>query len=278
MHESFLVYRGFRYLKLAIALSLLSIIVYFLHDPPVRPNGGTWLGYTLGGIGAFFILLLLWLGVRKRRYFSNAGGTVKAWTSVHVYLGLSLLIIATLHTGFQFGWNVHTLAYVLMIIVIISGIFGIVAYERYPTLMTENRGGQTQQAMFAEIDGLDKECLVLADKIDNEIHDIVLYAINDITVGGSIRDQLTARGQFQAHDEAMNKLRDRLSKTADAEQAEVLRGLIEFMRRKIELVRRLQNDIQYKALMDIWLYVHVPVSFALLAALLAHVISVFFYW
>ena len=34
----------------------------------------------------------------------------------------------------------------------------------------------------------------------------------------------------------------------------------------------------YKALLDIWLYVHVPLSFALLGALIAHIISVFFYW
>ena len=32
----------------------------------------------------------------------------------------------------------------------------------------------------------------------------------------------------------------------------------------------------YKAFMDMWLYFHVPLTFALLAALLAHVISVFF--
>jgi hypothetical protein len=30
--------------------------------------------------------------------------------------------------------------------------------------------------------------------------------------------------------------------------------------------------------MDVWLYCHVPFTFALLAALLAHIISVFFLW
>ena len=33
-----------------------------------------------------------------------------------------------------------------------------------------------------------------------------------------------------------------------------------------------------KAIMEIWLYFHVPLSIALLAALIGHIISVFFYW
>ena len=37
-------------------------------------------------------------------------------------------------------------------------------------------------------------------------------------------------------------------------------------------------DLQLQALMEIWLYLHVPLSFALLGALTAHIVSVFFYW
>ena len=33
-----------------------------------------------------------------------------------------------------------------------------------------------------------------------------------------------------------------------------------------------------KAMLEIWLYVHVPATFALIAALIAHIVSVFFYW
>ena len=41
---------------------------------------------------------------------------------------------------------------------------------------------------------------------------------------------------------------------------------------------RLRKHLQIKALLQVWLYVHVPMTFALLAALSAHIFSVFFYW
>ena len=45
---------------------------------------------------------------------------------------------------------------------------------------------------------------------------------------------------------------------------------------KSALVERLRQDIRYKARMDVWLYVHVPLTFALLAALTAHIVSIFY--
>jgi hypothetical protein len=73
---------------------------------------------------------------------------LKAWTSAHVYLGLSLVVVGTLHTGFQFGWNVHTLAYVLMMLVILSGVWGISVYASLPAKLAGNRRGMTKGQML----------------------------------------------------------------------------------------------------------------------------------
>ena len=147
MHESFLTYQRGRYFYIALALIIISIVVYVVDSPLASPNGGTWLGYTLGTIGALIIVWLILFGARKRSYTSTVG-TLKGWLSAHVYLGTSLLIVATLHSGFQVGWNVHTLAYILMIIVILSGFVGIYFYIRYPSLVAGNRSGQTREQIF----------------------------------------------------------------------------------------------------------------------------------
>ena len=64
----FIEYRRYRYAKLAAALVAFATIAYLWQQPLGGRHGGTWLGYTLGGIGAAIILLLLWFGVRKRQY------------------------------------------------------------------------------------------------------------------------------------------------------------------------------------------------------------------
>jgi len=44
------------------------------------------------------------------------------------------------------------------------------------------------------------------------------------------------------------------------------------------MLLRARRHARYRALLDIWLSVHIPATFALLAAIVAHVVSVFFLW
>jgi hypothetical protein len=299
LHESFLRHRGFRYLKAAAGLCAAALALYAWHDPLDGPNGGTWLGYTLGTVGALLIVWLAWLGVRKRRYASNLG-TVKGWVSAHVYLGLALLLVATLHTGFQFGANLHTLAYALMVLVIASGAYGVVAYVRYPRLITANRAQTSREARIEEILDLNERAIALADEINPEVHAAVLHAAGRLRIGGTWREQLLrpapdARAEELARvgdalrsrlgtraespaDEQMIFLGTQLIATADRDrETERLKQLLELLTRRNELVDRVARDIQAHARMQAWLYLHVPLTVALLAALAAHIVTVFLY-
>ncbi len=307
IHQGFLVHERFRYLKLASLLCVLAVVAYWWHSPPGGPNGGTWLGYTLGTVGAVIIAWLTWLGRRKRNYASRFG-TVRGWLSAHVYLGLSLVTIATLHTGFHFGWNVHSLAYVLMLLVIASGIYGIVVYARYPTLITANHDQGTREAWLAELDEINDQSLKLADSLDAEVHQVIVQSIDRIRIGGSLRAQLFGPREplhksFDRVDRDLGmttrfmasqvKMRSAPALAPDTtstvmymagqlagstHDSESAQKLLDLIARRRDLTTRINRDIKLHAQMQIWLYIHVPLTFALLAALLAHILSVFIYW
>ncbi|PTD26091.1 hypothetical protein [Sphingomonas fennica] len=275
-HEGFLRYRGYRWLKLALAISLAAILIYAFHDARSRPNGGSWYGYTLGTIGAGLILWLTLLGVRKRA-MTRGRWSLKAWTSAHVYLGLSLVVIGTLHTGFQFGWNVHTLAYALMMIVIISGIYGIAVYSTLPRVLSANRGETTQAQMLDNLRQLDRQLHEAAQPLGQRHAEIVRMSLDDDPFGGGLIARLTGRypkcGTRAAQEAIRIETGPRPAIGDDAlERIDVL------LERKEAALARIRQHLKLKALLEIWLYVHVPLTFALIAALFAHIFSVFFYW
>jgi multisubunit Na+/H+ antiporter MnhG subunit len=301
LHESFLRHKNYRWLKAASVLVLASLLAYGFNNERGGPNGGTWLGYGLGTLGALLILWLTWLGVRKRRY--KASSTVKGWTSAHVYLGLALIFVATLHTGFQFGWNIHTLAYALMMLVIASGIYGMVVYARYPREITSARAGGNRDLWINEVLDLSDQALKLADGISPEVHRNVVASNQRVTLGGGFWAQLWGikappRQEFSLLEKNLDERKTRISeklmqttsgktvmfmasqlvKSKDEVVAERLQQLLDVLARRNELVVRINRDINIHARLQIWLYLHVPLTFALLAALGSHVVSVFFYW
>jgi len=288
-HVSFLAYNNFRYLKMAVAAVIVAIILYIAVPPYGERYGGGWAGYTLGTVGALLIVWLTWFGYRKRAYDPESkyvrASAAAADTahlpedpsrlarrlSAHVYLGLALLIIATLHTGFHFGWNIHTLAYALMCIVIVSGIYGVVAYARYPRLMTQNRQSQTMAQLQAQIVAIDAELRRRAMPLDDRTARIVRDSIDNTPIGGSRWRQLSGNYPDCGTTRAIAELGTR----PDGDE-EIWRLLRTKLDEKGALVDRLRRDVRYKALMDIWLYFHVPLTFALIAALIAHIISIFY--
>lgn len=274
-HEGFLRHRRFRWLKRAAALCLVAILAYALVDAQPRPNGGSWLGYTLGTLGAGLIVWLALLGVRKRN-MSRGSWSLKAWTSAHVYLGSTLIVIATLHTGFQFGWNVHTLAYALMILVIVSGIYGVTVYALLPAALSNNREEMTEPQMIEALAAADRQLVEAAQPLERRWTEPVLAALSESAFSDGLWRRLSGGGDGAGPTtDAINALNQATSEAADDPALLRVEALLQRRRAQLERIRR---HLQLKALLEVWLYVHVPATFALLAALTAHVVSVFVYW
>ncbi len=273
MHESILVYRKHRYLKWALALTAVSGLIYIIHRPLGDPNGGTWLGYALGTISAGIMIWLAWFGVRKRRY-GLGKVPLEDWLSAHVYLGATLAVIATLHAGFQMGRNIHTVLYLLMMITIISGLIGLYFYVRYPRLLTENRRGLSTELMLSQIAELDRDIRQIAMTMDDATNAAALKATQDTIVGGSVLQQLRGFDEHCPTTLARSFVEHSTSKEHDSQRRQLLTRLM----RKEDLLKRIRRDVQLRCLLKVWLYVHIPFSIAALAALVTHVVTVFYYW
>lgn len=274
-YRNFLEVGSYRYLKLAAALVALSVVAYGRDSSPLGPSGGTTTGLWLGSIGALLIVWLMWFGIRKRRYRSRMG-TLQGWLSAHVYLGLALIVVATLHTGFQAGYNVHTLAYILMMTVIASGAYGVHAYSRFPARMTEAMGDETLDGIFLKVPGLDQEARRLAMRLPDDISHAVLDAAQNSRIGGGVVAQLRGADPRcpTAAAAALVKARGASLK---GEDLLANRELYSVLVRKQRLLERGRLAVMYKTRLTLWLYAHVPLAFALLMALAAHILSVFFY-
>lgn len=269
IRSGFLEFSGFRYLRAAVALAVASIAAYVWHEPPLGPRGDTWLGYTLGTLGAILILWLLLIGMRKRSYRSRLG-TVQGWLSAHVYLGLALFVVATLHTGFEFGWNVHTLAYTLMSLVIASGVWGTIVYARNPALMGGLLEGKTLVEHGQILNELDSRSRTLASSLSPEIRE----AIDRSAQAPIVRGLLGRLGAPMQRSCPTRRAVDLLEPI----KSEEVQNLYALQYERMMQLAKIRSFLRVKTWTNLWLLFHVPLSIGLLASLSAHVLSVFYYW
>lgn len=284
--------RGFldnrTWLWIAIIISALSLAAYVVHSPIGGRDGSSIVGYGLGGLSALIVLYLAILGIRKRR-FTSSKGRRRDVVSAHVYLGLALIFTATLHTGFEFTWSMHTLGYVLLLLVIGSGIFGISMYSSLPDTISRNLSEQIVEKKRFDASNLEQLEVDMED-IDRRLEramgflpDVfrppVQSSLENTRVGGGLFKILSGSSRRCATAKALVEVRDLIDRGHFTDEER--RRLVDINRdlaRKREIAAAIRRDGRYRALLQIWLWFHVPLTSALILALIAHVIVVFFYW
>ena len=269
IEETFLNYKRYRWFWIHFVLLSVLVAIYCWDEPVGGKSGNTVVGYSYGALATAAILYLLWFGLRKRSHYSHLA-TLKGCLSVHVWLGLSMAILVPLHCGFQFGANVHTLAYLLMLGVIGSGIVGARIYLRLPTKIKSHRGGGTVKALVEEVHSLSDEIewlarersdefLMVLDKVDFNFRPSILKALLDHT----------------PKEAPMKEVAALLSVLPDAERADAFK-VVAHANRKRQLVDQIQDEVRVMAIFRSWLYVHIPLSYGLVMAVAVHILSVFY--
>ncbi len=121
----------------SLAILTLSAFLYVLYalEAPQGPRGGSAVGLTFGVIGFVFMLFAALLGARKRVPTWRVG-RAQAWMRGHLWLGFLALPMILFHGGFHFGGTLTRVLMWLLIITVLSGVFGAALQHYVPRVMT----------------------------------------------------------------------------------------------------------------------------------------------
>ena len=271
MNQTFLNQRRFLWLWVCSVAVVVLGAIYWLDHPVGGKNGGTKLGFTYGGIATAGMLFLMYYGIRKRYAYRTGSGTLKSWLGPHVWVGLALCIVVPMHYGFKVEWNLHAAPYLLMVLTVLSGLWGAYAYVRYPPEMTGRRQGLTIHGSVVQMNSLASELAVLAKNKSPAF--LAALAKLDVPVKPTFGTLLFAR---RVRTFSKQELSDILGTLPPAEYQAGLK-LTELASRRISIANRLIGEASVAAQMRVWLFLHLPLSLTCFVAMLAHIFWVLFY-
>jgi hypothetical protein len=247
-------------------------------------HGGSAAGIAYGIFGAVAILVLLAFGVRKRWYRST-WGTLDGWLQSHIYLGLLSALVIFFHSGFRFHDRVAVAAFVTLGVVVASGFVGASLYTSVPRRLSEVESDLTPAELSAQIQQLADGMARIAGSRSQPFQEVCRGLLAESLPGrlAGWRLMLTSRGASPkratsggAGGGGPAPWAVHLTRVPPAEQ-EDLRQLLVLSRQRSELLERLIAQQRYRNVLGAWLYLHVPLSIALLALVAAHLAAVFYY-
>jgi hypothetical protein len=248
---------------------------YYLYAKNEFPHGGSTFGIAYGVIGTLLILLLAFFGIRKRWYRSTFG-TLEQWMQSHIYLGVLVIIILYFHTGGRFNDRIAITTFVLVAIVVFSGILGAVLYVTVPRLLTEVESNLTVEEIAEQLNQLAKQMARIGSGKSVPFQRIYSELMKDSKPGWLAGWRLLFARHRRIRLRGTDNWSHLLGLVAKDEQDE-LRQLLVVSRQRKELLLRLVYQQRYKNVLEAWLYIHVPFTIVLLLFAVVHIVAVFYY-
>jgi hypothetical protein len=264
-----------RWRRRAFWVFLLLVGTYVYYDRRTAfTHGGSPGGIAYGVLGTLAILILLYFGVRKRSYRST-WGTLEGWLQCHLYLGLLAAVLILFHTGFRFHDKVAMAAFIVLLVVVASGFWGAVVYTGVPRRLTEVEGDLAPAALAEQLEQIGRTMARLATGRSAPFQKVCSGLLAEMVPERLAGWKLLFGGGRKGGDAATPWAAE-LARVPAGEQDE-LRQLLVLARQRRELHQRLLAQQRYRNQLEVWLYLHLPLSIALVALVVAHLIAVFFF-
>ena len=241
------------------------------------PHGGSMIGISYGVLGLIIILILMYFGVRKRQYQSSFG-TLQSWLHSHIYLGILVFVIILFHSGFRFHDKIAVSAFVLLTVVVASGILGAVLYTVVPPKLINVEANLSAGEISEQINQLAQSMSRLASHQSGAFQRVCDYLIESEHPGPSAGWRILFSGLARQRLESNAATLNNLIANVHPDENAQLTQLLVLARQRTQLHDRLIRKQKYINIMAVWLYIHLPISFAMMAAVVAHIAAFFWYW
>jgi hypothetical protein len=288
---------------------------------PYWPSGSSWPGFTFGVLGGVLILfeMLLWWRKQVRTWRI---GRVQAWMRAHIWLGLLTVPLLVYHSGFRLGGPLSTVLMVLFLIVIASGIWGLILQNVLPRRLLEDVPAETiYSQIHYVVDQLGREAERLVDATCGPAEHAAPQALAMPAAGAAAGTPYLTVGAVRSAGRVQGKVLQTRVPATPVPGAEPLRaffqgsvvpflrmgsaarsplqsatraaGLFRDLRTKLppaahesvdtleslcEQRRQLASQARVHFWLHNWLWLHLPLSVALVVLMFVHVFVAMKYW
>jgi len=261
---------------LLVGAVLVKGIHYYTAPLELRPHsslhlllkpGGKW-GHGLGILGSSMMLLLFLYSLRKRQKFGLRFGKIRHWLNIHIFFGVMGPIFVTLHTSFKFG-GIVAVSYYSMIAVMLSGFIGRYLYVQIPRALSGDELTLRQ---------MDEQNMVLTKSLaeDYRLSENVLTEIKKLSL---VNENQTRKGlslliyvfvndlirPFKIRQIRRNILSQRNIPMEKADH------VLELIREKSLLMRKMSLLSSIKPLFHYWHVAHKPFAYVMIIIMFVHI-------
>jgi hypothetical protein len=304
--RDFFRHRTWCFSTVVLAVAAVAWYAFAARKSVELPGGSSLVGLALGIAGGAIILFefLLWPRKKVRAWRI---GSAQGWLRAHIWLGLLSVPLIVLHSGFVLGSPLSTVLMVLFLLVIASGIFGLAMQNYLPKKMLEEIPAETicsQIEAVAEKQAREAEEMVLklcGDDEDEMGGDVDLAATGLVRrfrqigsvrgtvlysdrVAGELSDGETLRlAYYEVVDDFLKRGRRSASPLKSAMYAQQffagLRTRVEAdgqdaittLESLCDERRQFDRQARMHFWLHSWLWIHLPLSVALVVLMFVHV-------
>ncbi|MDH5637005.1 MAG: hypothetical protein OEZ04_00770 [Nitrospinota bacterium] len=241
-----------------------------IDESSYSPGAGMGLFY---GVMALALIVIL-SGYRVRKSLLRAPiGSLHAWAQSHVYMGVILIVLVFLHSGFRTGGMLSGLLLALFLLVTASGAIGAILYKVVPLSLSKyGKHVMTMEVIGARIDKL----LAEADKQAENRSAKFLETYNKHIRPCLASHRVNWGYIFTEEEEVIKACKAKMVNLQQETPTNEVYGMSLVGAIYVEKERLAYKWAMLNSL-RVWLYLHVPLTMALLVALSFHILGSFYY-